>query len=78
MCVNKVSCTLYNCKFSLFFFNRECPDADSGVSRLISKINVYANTIKPCNLMKLNLHTVPAIHNLSHRGFSIFIAYSKC
>ncbi|NWH39754.1 FCHO2 protein, partial [Chloropsis hardwickii] len=35
----------------------ECPDADSVVSRLISKINAYANTIKPYNLMKLNLHT---------------------
>lgn len=62
----------------LFFFNRECPDADSVVSRLISKINAYAYTIKPYNLMKLNLHTVPAIHNLSGKRFSIFIAYSKC
>lgn len=75
--MNKISCAFYNCKFS-FFLNRECPDADSVVSRLISKINTYAYTIKHYNLMKLNLHTVPAIHNLSGKRFSIFIVYSKC
>jgi len=45
-----------------FFFNRECPDADSVVSRLISKTNVYVKIVKHYNLMKLNLYTVPAMH----------------
>lgn len=70
--MNKIICAFYNCEFSLFF-NRECPDADSVVSSLISKTNAYASIVNHYNLMKLNLGTVPAMHYLSDRGFSILI-----